>query len=276
MVNKGAHFLAEDVMAFDAAFFNISKEEAVALDPQQRLTLEIAFEAFESAGLPMEKVAGTKTGCFMGSAAADYRDTINRDPDSNPRHSLLGVCTDMVSNRTSWFYDLQGPSMTVQTACSSSLVAVHLACRSIRDGESDMAIAGGVNLMLNPDYSIYLSNMTMTSPEGHCKSFDASGDGYSRGEGCAVVVLKSLEAALRDRDPIRAVIRGSGVNADGFTQGFTMPSPTAQATLIRDVYADAGLDMSDTHYVEAHVRSSLPLPGSLGPWATAHTQKIDS
>ncbi|TDZ14445.1 Highly reducing polyketide synthase ZEA2 [Colletotrichum orbiculare MAFF 240422] len=252
MANKGAHFLTDDVMAFDAAFFNISQAEATALDPQQRLTLEVTYEALESAGLPMESVAGSRTGCFMGSSAADYRDTINRDPDSNPRYSLLGVVTEMISNRTSWFYDLRGPSMTVQTACSSSLVAVHLACRSILAGESGMAVAGGVNLMLNPDYSLYLNNMTMSTREGHCKSFDASGDGYARGEGCGVIVLKKLSEALRDGDPVRAVIRGSGVNADGFTQGFTMPSAAAQAALIRDVYAAAGLDMSETQYVEAH------------------------
>ncbi|PSN64199.1 beta-ketoacyl synthase domain-containing protein [Corynespora cassiicola Philippines] len=252
LANRGAHFLTEDVMAFDAAFFNISQAEATALDPQQRFTLELAYEAFENAGISIEAASGSKTGCFMGSATCDYRDTINRDPDSNPRYSLLGVITEMIANRTSWFYNLKGPSMTIQTACSSSLVALHLACKSLINGESDMALAGGVNLMLNPDFSIYLNNMTMSTKEGHCKSFDASGDGYSRGEGCGVVVLKRLEDALRDGDPVRAVIRGSGVNSDGFTQGITMPSSEAQARLIRDVYAAAGLGLADTQYIEAH------------------------
>lgn len=251
-------------MAFDAAFFNISQAEATALDPQQRMTLELAYEAFESAGIPIEAVAGTKTGCFMGSATSDYRDTINRDPDANPRYSLLGVINEMIANRTSWFYNLKGPSMTIQTACSSSLVALHLACKSLINGESEMAIAGGVNLMLNPDFSIYLNNMTMSTKEGHCKSFDASGDGYSRGEGCGIVVLKRLDDAIRDGDTIRAVIRGSGVNSDGFTQGITMPSASAQAELIRDVYLAAGLDLADTQYVEAHV-SILRAASSLKP-----------
>lgn len=171
---------------------------------------------------------------------------------------MIGVVTEMISHRTSWFFDLKGPSMTVQTACSSSLVSIHLACQSILSGESEMALAGGVNLMLNPDYPIYQNSMTMSSKEGHCKSFDASGDGYSRGEGCGVVLLKRLDRAIRDGDPIRAVIRGSGVNSDGFTQGITMPNAEAQATLIRDVYAAAGLDLGSTQYVEAHVSYNQP------------------
>ena len=148
---KGAHFLTQDVMTFDAAFFNISHAEAMAMDPQQRLTLELAYETFESAGLSIERVARSKTGCFMGSSSSDYRDSIARDPETAPRYSMIGVVTEMISHRTSWFFDLKGPSMTVQTACSSSLVSIHLACQSILSGESEMALAGGVNLMLNPD-----------------------------------------------------------------------------------------------------------------------------
>lgn len=153
---------------------------------------------------------------------------------------------------------MKGPSLTVATACSSSLVAVHMACQGLLAGETDMAVAGGVNLMLNPEFAIYLSGMTMISPEGHCKSFDASGDGYARGEGCGMVVLKRLDDAIRDNDPIRAIIRGTGVNSDGFTQGFTMPSSESQASLIREVYQKAGLDMSDTQFVECHVSSPHP------------------
>ncbi|KAK2051610.1 beta-ketoacyl synthase domain-containing protein [Colletotrichum caudatum] len=249
---RGAHFLKRDVMAFDAAFFNINASEAVALDPQQRFVLEVTYEALESAGLTMAGVSGSRTGCYVGFSSSDYRDSILRDTETSPRYTDLGTHAEMLSNRTSWFYNLKGPSMTVSTACSSSLVAVHMACQSLLAGETDMAVAGGVNLMLNPECGTYLSSLTMISPEGHCKSFDASGDGYGRGEGCGIVVLKRLDDALRDGDPIRAVIPGTGVNSDGFTQGFTMPSSESQAALIRDVYESAGLDMSDTQFVECH------------------------
>ncbi|KAK2003339.1 beta-ketoacyl synthase domain-containing protein [Colletotrichum falcatum] len=252
MAARSAHFLKRDVMAFDAAFFNINASEAVALDPQQRFVLEVTYEALESAGLTIAGISGSRTGCYVGFSSCDYRDSILRDTETSPRYTDLGTHAEMLSNRTSWFYNLKGPSMTVSTACSSSLVAVHMACQSLLVGETDMAVAGGVNLMLNPECGIYLSSLTMISPEGHCKSFDASGDGYGRGEGCGMVILKRLDDALRDGDPIRAVIRGTGVNSDGFTQGFTMPSSESQASLIRDVYQSAGLDMSDTQFVECH------------------------
>ncbi|KAI6350677.1 hypothetical protein MCOR25_010479 [Pyricularia grisea] len=249
---REAHFLKRDIRAFDAAFFNINAAEALALDPQQRLVLELIYEALESSGLTLDTVSGTKTGCYIGSSSSDYRDSIARDTEVSPRYTVLGINTEMLSNRASWFYNLKGPSLTVATACSSSLVAIHMACQSLLSGESDMAIAGGVNLMLNPDFPTYYTNMTMLSPDGRCKSFDASGDGYGRGEGCGIVLLKRLDDAIRDNAPIRAVIRGSGVNSDGYTQGFTMPSSESQADLIREVYAKAGLDMSDTQFVECH------------------------
>ncbi|GJC89470.1 highly reducing polyketide synthase ZEA2 [Colletotrichum liriopes] len=238
--------------AFDAAFFNINAGEALALDPQQRFVMEVTYEALESAGLTIDAVSGSRTGCYVGSSSSDYRDSIARDTEISPRYAALGINTEMLSNRTSWFYNMKGPSMTVATACSSSLVAIHMACQGLLAGETDMAVAGGVNLMLNPEFSIYLSGMTMISPEGHCKSFDASGDGYARGEGCGMVVLKRLDDAIRDSDPIRAIIRGTGVNSDGFTQGFTMPSSETQASLIREIYQKAELDMSDTQFVECH------------------------
>lgn len=250
---KGGHFLAEDVDVFDAAFFNITYAEAIAMDPQQRLTLEVAYEAFENAGIPIERLANSKTGCFVGSSSSDYRETLFRDPESAPQYTLLGVTSELLSNRLSWFFDLHGPSMTVQTACSSGLVALHLACQSLRSGESEMAVAGGVNLMLNPDFTMYLSNLSFISKQGHSRSFDAEGDGYARGEGCGIVVLKRLNDAARDGDPIRAIIRASGVNSDGLTQGITTPSAEVQAMLIREVYTTAGLDMDSTQYVEAHV-----------------------
>ncbi|KAK6206411.1 beta-ketoacyl synthase domain-containing protein [Colletotrichum tabaci] len=252
IASRGAHFLKRDVTAFDAAFFNINTSEALALDPQQRCVMEVTYEALESAGITIDAVSGSRTGCYVGSSSSDYRDSIARDTETSPRYAALGINTEMLSNRTSWFYNLKGPSMTIATACSSSLVAIHMACQGLLAGETDMAVAGGVNLMLNPEFSIYLSGMTMISPEGHCKSFDASGDGYARGEGCGMVVLKRLDDAIRDNDPIRAIIRGTGVNSDGFTQGFTMPSSESQASLIREIYQKAELDMGDTQFVECH------------------------
>ena len=245
--------------AFDAAFFNISQAEAQAIDPQQRMMMEVTYEALENAGLPIETIAGTETGCFVGSFTNDYREMLFRDAEAAPRYAGTGAGSELLSNRVSWFFDLRGPSMTLGTACSSSLVAVHQACQSIRNGESTMAIAGGVNIMLNPDMFMMLSNQQFLAPDGLCKSFDEKGDGYSRGEGVAALILKPISDAIRDGDTIRAVIRGTGVNQDGKTKGITVPSAEAQAQLIRTTYASAGLDFNDTHYFEAHV-SFCPIP----------------
>ena len=250
---RGAHFLRQDVAAFDANFFNINQTEALAMDPQQRIMLEIAYEAFESAGLPLETIAGTDTSCFVGNFTNDYREMLFRDPDSAPLYSLSGSGSELISNRISWFYDLRGPSFTLGTACSSSLVALHQGCQSLRTGESSMAVVGGSNLLLNPDMFLVLSNQKFLAQDGRCKSFDAKGDGYGRGEGFAAVVLKRVSDAIRDGDPIRAVIRGTGVNQDGKTKGITVPSADAQADLIRSTYRLAGIDFKDTHYFEAHV-----------------------
>ncbi|MCJ1354257.1 MAG: hypothetical protein MMC33_004244 [Icmadophila ericetorum] len=249
---RGGHFLRQDIAAFDANFFSIGEGEASAMDPQARIMLEIAYEAFENAGLSVEKVAGTDTSCYIGNFTTDYREMLLRDPDFAPLYSLSGSGQELISNRISWFYDLRGPSFTLGTACSSSLVALHQACQSIRTGESGMSIVGGSNLLLNPDMFMMLSNMNFLAQDGTCKSFDAKGDGYGRGEGFAAVVLKNLDDAIRDGDPIRAVIRGTGVNQDGKTKGITVPSATAQANLIRSTYLHAGLDLGNTHYVEAH------------------------
>jgi len=252
-ITQTGHFLAQDVAAFDANFFNISQNEAQAIDPQQRMMLEVTYEAFENAGLPIEAVAGTETGCFVGSFTSDYREMLFRDIETAPRYAGTGAGSELLSNRLSWFYDLRGPSMTLGTACSSSLVAVHQACQSLRNGESKMAIAGGVNIMLSPDVFLMLSNQHFLAPDGLCKSFDARGDGYSRGEGIAALILKPINDAIRDGDPIRAVIRGTGVNQDGKTKGITVPSADAQADLIRSTYLSAGLNFKDTQYFEAHV-----------------------
>ena len=250
---KGGHFLSQDVAAFDANFFSISQNEAMAMDPQQRLMLEVAYEAFENAGLPLEAIAGTDTSCYIGNYNTDYREMLFRDPDTAPLYSMSGSGSELLSNRVSWFYDLRGPSFTLGTACSSSLVALHQGCQSLRTGESNMAIVGGSNLMLNPDMFIALSNQKFLSQGGRCRSFDAGGDGYGRGEGFAAVILKRVSDAVRDGDPIRAVIRGTAVNQDGKTKAITVPSAEAQANLIRLTYRLAGLEFKDTHYFEAHV-----------------------
>ncbi|KAK1749579.1 beta-ketoacyl synthase domain-containing protein [Echria macrotheca] len=249
---KGAHYLSQDISTFDANFFNITHAEAMVVDPQQRLALELCFEAFENAGITMEELSGSPTGCFMGCSSYDWHVAQTRDIDGTPRYVGRGAVTELISNRVSWFLNLKGPSMTVNTACSSSLVAMHLACQSIRAGESTMVAVGGVNMMLGPEAFMHLANQGFLSSDGICKTFDATGDGYGRGEGCGVVILKRLDDALHDGNPIRAIIRGSGCNQDGFTQGISLPSADAQASLIRDVYARAGLSMGETQYVECH------------------------
>ena len=248
-----AHFLQQDIAAFDANFFGVSKAEAIAMDPQQRIMLEVAYEAFQNAGLTLETIAGSDTSCYVGNFTADYREMTFRDIDTATRYSLSGTGTEIISNRISWFYDLRGPSFTLGTACSSSLVALHQGCQSISTGESSAALVGGCNLLLNPDMFRVLSNQQFLADDGCCKSFDAKGNGYGRGEGFAAVILKRVGDAIRDGDPIRAVIRSTGVNQDGKTKGMTVPSADAQAGLIRSVYKKAGLDFSDTNYFEAHV-----------------------
>lgn len=251
-IPKGAHFLKQDPYVFDAAFFNITAAEAMALDPKQRIAMEIAYEALENAGLSLRTVAGTQTSCFMGSAMSDYREAVGRDFGNYPKYHLLGTSEEMISNRISHFLDIHGPSATIMTACSSSHVATHLACQSLQTGEAEMAIAGGVGMILSPESTMHLNNLGFLNPEGHSKSFDDQACGYGRGEGCGVLVLKRLDEAIRDGDSIRAVIRASGVNSDGWTQGVTMPSGDAQAALIRRVYESNGLDYGSTQYVEAH------------------------
>ncbi|KAM0545786.1 hypothetical protein ACHAPJ_011210 [Fusarium lateritium] len=252
-VSRGAHFVTQDIHAFDAGFFKISPHEVGSLDPQQRFMLEVSYEAFENAGMPMEKISGSQTGCFVGNFSTDWREALSKDVESLPKHAYVGSAPEFLSNRVSWFFNLKGPSMSLTTACSSSLVALHTACQSLKTGDCNMALAGGVNLLLSPDVFLHASNQGFLARDGKCKTFDAAGDGYGRGEGCAVVVLKKIEDALRDGDNIRAVIRGSGSNQDGKTRSITRPCPQAQADLIRSVYRRAGLDMADTSYFEAHV-----------------------
>ncbi|KAF3001768.1 t1pks [Curvularia kusanoi] len=249
---EGGYFLKQDPYAFDAAFFNITAKEALALDPRQRIALEVAYEALENAGMSLQKIKGSKTSCFLGVSMSDYRDAVSRDFGNFPKYQILGVSDEMIANRISHFLDIHGPSATVQSACSSSLVALHVACQSLRSAESSMAIAGGVGMITLTDGTMHLTNLGFLNPQGHSMSFDASANGYGRGEGCGIVILKLLDQALRDGDNIRAVIKGSGVNSDGWTQGITMPSLDAQADLIKQVYESNGIDYGSVQYVEAH------------------------
>lgn len=250
---RGAHFLKQDVSHFDANFFSLPKKEVEATDPQQRIMLEVAYEALERAGLPLQDLAGTKTGVFMGHFTSDYKESMYRDPESQPTYAITGSCKTSFANRMSWLWDLRGTSFGLDTACSSSLVALHVACQSLHSGETDTAIVGGSSLLLNPEMFSNLSSQAFLAPDGKCKSFDESANGYGRGEGFVCVILKRIDDAIADNSPIRAVIRGTGSNQDGHTTGLTLPSRDAQAALVEEVYRKAGLNPKDTSYVEAHV-----------------------
>ncbi|KAL2004487.1 hypothetical protein VTN00DRAFT_3459 [Thermoascus crustaceus] len=232
----------------------MTRAEAEALDPAQRLLLECTYEALENGGIPMEKIVGSKTSVFVGSFATDYTDLLLRDPEAVPMYQCTNASQSraMISNRLSYFFDLHGPCVTVDTACSGSLVALHLGCQSLRAGDAKCSIVAGVNVILNHEFMITMSMMRFLSPNGRCYTFDERANGYARGEGVGCVVLKPLADALRDGDTIRAVIRGTGSNQDGKTSGITLPNPDAQEALIRDVYEAAGLHPRETSYVEAH------------------------
>ncbi|KAI1100274.1 hypothetical protein F4804DRAFT_54093 [Jackrogersella minutella] len=250
---RGGHFLKDDVAAFDAPFFKITGQEAHAMDPQQRMSLELAYEALESAGIRIEDVSGSAMGCYMACCVRDYAAIRAIDPDDYPRYEANGsMGTAMIANRISWYFDIKGPSISLDTACSSSLVALHLACQSIRTGETKAALVGATNLILMPHTSNHLSTLSFLSPDGKSMAFDHRANGYSRGEGVSVIVVKSLADAVRDRDVIRAVIRGTSVTQDGRTPGINLPSSEAQEALIRAAYANAGLSPDQTGFFEAH------------------------
>ncbi len=244
--------LLDDVAGFDAAFFGISPREAAEMDPQQRLMLELSWEALVDAGIPAMDLRGSRTGVFTGAMWRDYA-TLNRGGlDGVSNFTATGEDLSIISGRVSYYFGFEGPSLTVNTACSSSLVAAHLACRSLLWGESDVALAGGVNLILDPRSSVAMSRFGGLSQDGRCKAFDARADGYVRGEGGAVVVLKRLADAIADGDRVYCVIRGSAVNNDGFSNGLTAPNPRQQVVVLREAWANAGIAMARAHYVEAH------------------------
>ncbi|KAH6888171.1 putative polyketide synthase, partial [Thelonectria olida] len=249
---RAAHFLDEDISAFDNSFFSISPAEASGMDPQQRMMMESAYEAIENAGIPMEMLSGSETSCYVGCFSRDYNEMLTHDPETSPVYVSTGNGAAILSNRISYMFNLKGPSLTVDTACSSSLVALHLACQSLRTGESKAAIVGGTNLIFNPDVMIAMSNVHFLGPDAKCHTYDHRANGYSRGEGIAAVYLKPLEDAIRDNDTIRAVIRSSVSNQDGRTAGIMLPSREAQEILINAAYKSAGCDPASVGYFEAH------------------------
>ncbi|WP_437759724.1 SDR family NAD(P)-dependent oxidoreductase [Sorangium sp. So ce1389] len=241
----------EGIDGFEPGFFGISPREASQMDPQQRLMLEVCWEALEDAGIPPGALKGSATGAFFGAMWSDYAKLV-KGAEAIAQHTATGQDTSIIAGRISYSLGLQGPSMTVNTACSSSLVAVHLACQSLRCGESSLALAGGVNLIVAPESTIAMSKFGGMAPDGRSKAFDARANGYVRGEGAGVVVLKPLSRALADGDRIYCVIRGSAVNNDGFSNGLTAPNPQAQEALLRDAYERAGVAPHEVQYVEAH------------------------
>ncbi|HSP24523.1 MAG TPA: beta-ketoacyl synthase N-terminal-like domain-containing protein, partial [Saliniramus sp.] len=239
--------------AFDAAFFSIAPREATYMDPQQRLLLETAWRAAEHGGLDPASLAGSRTGVFVGMTGSDYAEIVRgAGLEHLAAQAIMGLPATTAAGRISHTLGLQGPAIVVDTACSSSLTALHLACRSLASGECDMALAGGVNLILSAQTSIILARAGMLSRGGRCRTFDAGADGFVRAEGCGMVLLKPLQAALADGDPVLAVIRGTAMNHDGRASGLTVPSGSAQEQVLRAAIAQAGVDPAEIGYVELH------------------------
>jgi acyl transferase domain-containing protein len=248
----GGFLSIEQIEQFDAPFFHISSREARAMDPQQRLLLEVAWEALEDAGQDISQLAGCEGGVFIGIANSDYGRAYLSDPSHLDAYAGTGNVLSIAANRLSYCLDWHGPSMAIDTACSSSLVAVHLACQSLWNEESALAMAGGVNLVLAPTFAINFSKAGVMATDGRCKTFDQRADGYVRGEGVGVVVLKPLALAQRDHDPIYAVIRGSAVNQDGRTNGLMAPNGLAQRRVVQRACQRAGIQPAQIQYVETH------------------------
>jgi len=249
-----AAYLDGDYRMFDPGVFGISPREAGFLDPQQRLLLEITWEALEDAGIPLDRVSNSLTGVFIGAFCLDQ--LLQQSQPSNryllSAHSTVGASMTILSNRLSHAFNLRGPSLTMDTACSSSLVALHYACQALAVGDAEMVLAGGVNVMTRPEFPIMMSKGHFLSDHGECRAFDETAAGYARGEGAGVVVIKTLRKALADGDQIHAVIRGTGANQDGHTDGISLPNSTAQGELLENLYRKCGVAAGDVDYVEAH------------------------
>ncbi len=239
---------------FDAEFFGISRREAERMDPQQRLMLEVVWQALEDAGQDVARLRGSATGAFIGihSASSDYYQFQVAAPERIDTYTATGGAHDVVAGRLSYTFDWHGPSLVVNTACSSSLVAVHLACQALRSGDCTLAVAGGVNLLLTPGFSMSVVQLGMLSPDGRCKAFDERANGFVRAEGCGAVILKHLRDAIADEDRILAVIRGTAVNQDGRSNGLTAPNGLAQEQVIREALRRAGVQPESIDFVETH------------------------
>lgn len=242
----------DEIAGFDAEFFRISPSEAAVMDPQQRMLLEVVHEALDHAAIPAASLAGTATGVWVGISSNEYGQLTGTDPAAVDHRAPTGAAPSIAAGRLSYVLDLRGPSVAIDTACSSSLVAVHQACVSLCTGESDMALAAGVNLLLAPAVTVAFGRAGALAPDGRCKSFSADADGIGRSEGCAVAVLKRLPDALRDGDRVLAVIRATAVNSDGRSNGLMAPNPEAQRALLEAAYGRAGLDPATVDLVEAH------------------------
>ncbi|PKK54328.1 hypothetical protein CI102_1058 [Trichoderma harzianum] len=251
--NKGGYFMNGDLSSFDAPFFHITKQEAEAMDPQQRHLLECTYEALENAGIPKNTISGSNMGVFIGGASSDYRLGTLKELDQVPMYDATGNHQSIQAGRISYYFNLHGPSFSADTACSSGLYALHLAVQSIRSGESGSAIVAASNLHLQPHDMISMSLLGLFNEHGKTFAFDhRAKSGFARGEGTGCLILKPLHQALKDKDKIRSVIINTGTNQDGKTSGLTNPSGEAQERLIREVYARAGISPEDTGYVEAH------------------------
>lgn len=251
LTSRFGGFLSQ-IDGFDPTVFGIARREARQMDPQQRLLLEVVWEALENAAIAPDSLSGAAAGVFMGLSGFDYFHLLRRDAANLDAYAASGVAHSIASGRIAYLLGTRGPALSIDTACSSSLVASHLAVKSLRNGECDLALAGGVNLILSPDTNIALSKARMLAPDGRCKAFDSLADGFVRGEGCGVLVLKRLSDAQADGDCIVAVIRGSAANQDGRSNGLTAPSGTAQEALLQAALADARVDPAAVDYVETH------------------------
>ncbi|PKY00277.1 polyketide synthase [Aspergillus campestris IBT 28561] len=256
--SQGGHFINEDIGAFDAPFFSVTREEAASMDPMQRWTLETSYRALEKAGMPAESLKGSRTAVFSASMLEDYSRMVAMDPENAERTAVTGSSVAcIIPNRISWFFDLRGPSVHVNTACSGSLTAVDMACKTLESGDASCAIVTGSNLLIDPTIFQMLSSQGFLSPDSLCYSFDHRANGYARGEGVLALILKPVAAAVQNGDMIRAVIRSTGSNQDGHTAVLTQPSAKSQEELIRHVYKKANLPLNETRYVEAHGTGTL-------------------
>jgi amino acid adenylation domain-containing protein len=276
MATRFGAFL-KSVDAFDPQFFNMSPREAAALDPQQKILLEVAWEALENANIAADKVGQSPVGVYIGITCFDYAIRLAQSNRWSSSYLGTGTALNMAAGRLSFVLGLTGPSMAVDTACSSSLVCLHLACGSLRAHECRMALVGGVNLMLSPEVMVGFSQARMLAPDGRCKTFDASADGYVRGEGCGVIVLKRLSDAIADGDRVLGVVRGTAVDQDGASGGLTVPSRASQERVIRRALLEASTDPREVDYVEAHgTGTSLGDPIEIEALAAVYGSRRDA